>query len=250
MWQLGVRHLPVLEGGSLVGVVSERDIAFAKQLTHADKLPVAEAMSAEPLVVGPQMPLGVVAKTMAENKVGCVIVVEGRDVVGIVTTTDALAILADFMRVAVAPPAAIVPSEVRARIRDEHDVLRRLLDECGRLAAKVLDGDKDAQPELCERGRELYRMLIRHIDLEDAILAPALRAAGAKGAQLAQKLEEEHRDQRYRLRIGLASLEAGWVESLARSMQTLIPSVRTDMQHEEAELLRESVLERVKPATA
>lgn len=251
MWQLGVRHLPVLDGGKLVGVLSERDLAFATSLSSVDpeEMPVGDAMSAEPLVVGPEMPLGVVARTMAEKKVGCVIVVDGRDVVGIITTTDALAILADVLSVVGSRPGGLIAADVRKRIRDEHQVITALLDECGRLANRVLAGESDAEGILSERARELYHTLLRHIDLEDAVLAPVLRQAGAEGERLARALTEEHQRQRYQLRSGLASLETGWIERLARSIQSLVPAVRKDMEHEEKDLLQDSVLEQVKRAS-
>lgn len=251
MWQLGVRHLPVLDGGKLVGVLSERDVAFATSIASIDpdEVPVGDAMSSEPLVVGPEMPLGVVARTMAQKKVGCVIVVDGRDVVGIITTTDALAILADVLSVVGSRPNGLVAADVRTRIRDEHQVIERLLAECGALASRVLDGEMEAEGTLSERARELYHTLLRHIDLEDAVLAPALRQAGPEGERLAQLLTEEHQRQRYQLRAGLASLESGWIERLARSIQSLVPAVRKDMAHEEKDLLQESVLEQVKRAS-
>ena len=91
MRQLGARHLPVLCGGALCGVVSERDILFLSSLKGVDpeRTSVEEAMTAEPFVVGPEMPLGAVARTMAERRIGSAVVVLDDEVVGIRTTTDA-----------------------------------------------------------------------------------------------------------------------------------------------------------------
>ncbi|MFV8752226.1 CBS domain-containing protein [Nannocystaceae bacterium ST9] len=96
-WQ--VRHLPVLHGGHLVGVLSERDIALVEALQGLDiaKLRVDEAMSADPWTVEADAALAEVAATMAEQRIGTAIVVsgEGADrVIGVFTTTDALRALA------------------------------------------------------------------------------------------------------------------------------------------------------------
>jgi len=96
MSELGVRHLPVLHGGQIEGIVSSRDIALVERLPGVDsaKLEVAEAMSMEPYVVSPDTPLKKVAGEMAEHKYGACVVMDGREVVGIFTTVDALRELA------------------------------------------------------------------------------------------------------------------------------------------------------------
>ena len=47
MREHGIRHLPVLDGGRLAGVVSERDLLFIDKLVDVDheRVPVSEAMS-------------------------------------------------------------------------------------------------------------------------------------------------------------------------------------------------------------
>jgi acetoin utilization protein AcuB len=95
MSQHDVRHLPVLHGGALVGLVSERDIAIVEALGGVDpaQVRVEEAMS-EPYVVTPQASVVEVAKTMAHRKLGSAIVsARGTEVLGIFTTIDALHLL-------------------------------------------------------------------------------------------------------------------------------------------------------------
>lgn len=99
MTQLGVRHLPVLEGGQLVGMLSERDLTLLRSLAPDQlvKLKVEEAMSVLPYCVEPATPLGEVARHMALRKLGSAIVVEHGRVVGVFTTTDALEVLAALL---------------------------------------------------------------------------------------------------------------------------------------------------------
>lgn len=88
----GIRHLPVLKRGKLVGVVSDRDLALVEALPGVDptEITVEEAMSLDVFEVGPEAPLGEVALEMAENKYGSAVVTKGREVIGVFTTTDAL----------------------------------------------------------------------------------------------------------------------------------------------------------------
>ena len=92
MTRYGVRHLPVLEGGQLVGVVSERDLAFigAVRDIEADELTVGEAMSSEVYTVGSNESLQTVAANMARHRYGSAVVVDDNKVVGVFTTVDAL----------------------------------------------------------------------------------------------------------------------------------------------------------------
>lgn len=92
MHQFGIRHLPVLRGGRLVGIVSDRDLAMVESLPGVDpnEVSVGEAMTAEPYAVPPGASLPAVLREMAEQKYGTAVIVEGERPVGIVTTTDAL----------------------------------------------------------------------------------------------------------------------------------------------------------------
>lgn len=96
MQKHGLRHLPVLEAGQLVGVVSHRDLLFLETMRGIDRRTehVSEAMSVEVFTATPCARLTDVARTMAEHRYGCAVVVDGVDVIGIFTATDALALLA------------------------------------------------------------------------------------------------------------------------------------------------------------
>jgi acetoin utilization protein AcuB len=87
-----IRHLPVLEGGRLVGVVSMRDLHLVETLKDVDprEVTVEEAMSQDAYTVAPGTPLAEVARTMAQHKYGSAVIVRDGHVEGIFTTVDAL----------------------------------------------------------------------------------------------------------------------------------------------------------------
>jgi len=93
----GVRHLPVLHGGELRGIVSDRDLGMVAGLNEVnpDITTVEEAMTQEAYTVSKDTPLFAVLEEMLEHKYGSVVVVEGVKIVGILTTHDALKLLVD-----------------------------------------------------------------------------------------------------------------------------------------------------------
>jgi len=100
-----IRHLPVLAGGKLVGLLSERDLNSVGMPNGEDEsvVTVSEAMSQGVFSAPASASMFEVAREMALHKFGCAVIVEGGHVVGMFTTTDALRALAEMCEV---PPKA------------------------------------------------------------------------------------------------------------------------------------------------
>lgn len=100
MFQINARHLPVVQDGELVGILSDRDIALVEAIEgDLERLLVRQAMSPVPFTCGPGAHLHAVAAEMAAHKYGSAIVVDREHpghVVGVFTTTDALRALAEI----------------------------------------------------------------------------------------------------------------------------------------------------------
>ncbi len=94
-----IRHLPVVRGGVLLSMLSDRDV-----LLHAtpgdDILPVipdklvGEAMTPAPMVCEPGTDVATLAKLMIDRKIDAVpVMTPGDKLLGLVTTSDLLALL-------------------------------------------------------------------------------------------------------------------------------------------------------------
>jgi acetoin utilization protein AcuB len=99
MRKFRVRHLPVLHGGKLVGILSLGDLHLVETLPDVDpaRVQVEEAMTETPYTVEADADLGEVAAHMAEHKLGAAIVMEKNRVSGVLSSVDALRALADAL---------------------------------------------------------------------------------------------------------------------------------------------------------
>ncbi len=102
-----IRHLPVLDDDEqkLVGIVSQRDLfrsALARTLgygEHAQKkllgmLAAKDVMTRPVMTVEEETPVHEAARTMIEHKVGCLVVTRDGRLVGILTESDFVKLLA------------------------------------------------------------------------------------------------------------------------------------------------------------
>jgi len=96
-----IRHLPVVDGGRLVGIVSERDLfrsSLAQALGYGTKttreimktLSIKDVMVPEVVTIAPDAEACKAVQLMLDKKIGCVPVVDNHRLVGLITETDIL----------------------------------------------------------------------------------------------------------------------------------------------------------------
>jgi CBS domain-containing protein len=95
MMEYRVRHLPVVDDGRLVGMLSSADLG--PHLGQLERTKVNAAMTADPTTVGTDVDAVAAARLMLARRVRALPVVAGERVVGILSATD---ILEEYARVA------------------------------------------------------------------------------------------------------------------------------------------------------
>ncbi|MFQ5845255.1 MAG: CBS domain-containing protein [Planctomycetota bacterium] len=96
-----IRHVPVVSGDKIVGILTDRDVKRATPSLLSgidrerfdqvlDETPVNQVMTRNPFTVTPSTPLKDAVKLIVDRKFGALPVVEGERLVGILTGTDLL----------------------------------------------------------------------------------------------------------------------------------------------------------------
>lgn len=105
----GIRHLPVLDGGTLIGVITDRDLKEASPsgATTLDfyelnylllKMKVRDLIKREPITVKPTNSVEKAALLMHDHKIGCLPVVDDQGtLVGLITQTDLLGVMVEVL---------------------------------------------------------------------------------------------------------------------------------------------------------
>ncbi|HEV8383505.1 MAG TPA: CBS domain-containing protein [Candidatus Acidoferrales bacterium] len=114
MRRSSIRHLPIVDGDRLVGIITERDVlrcspSLLSEITQDEynaifeNTPIARVMTRDPTSVQPDAPIRDAVALMMDRKMGCLPVVENGRLVGILTRSDLLNVLMNLLP---SPPAS------------------------------------------------------------------------------------------------------------------------------------------------
>lgn len=94
-----IRHLPVVDGDRILGVIGEGEVRVVEAVpgTDLERIEIARVMR-PPTCVWGETPLDEVSRMMMEHKSDCVVVLGGHGVEGIFTATDALRALGELLQ--------------------------------------------------------------------------------------------------------------------------------------------------------
>ena len=204
-----VRHMPVLEGERLVGVVTQRDLLAAsltrvldfeplQRRTFLRSVEVREVMSKEVVSIGSGTTLAQAARLMIERQIGCLPVLNGEGrLIGIVTETDLLR--AAYLQSEQEEDEDVTDDKSkgdwRERLDHEFDELRRLRDE---LKVRMHLGKADAR-DLWERLEKRYAEVESQLKRMAHRSEAPLHEMGDAARKLLDELRAGYRDLRKQL---------------------------------------------------
>ena len=180
MRQRRIRHLPVVDGGRLVGMLSDRDLRTAlpsavvlgelEEDDPAASRPVAEIMTADPLTIPPSQPVEEAARLLTEQRIGAVPVVDGPRLLGILSADD-------LLRAFVESSGVLLPSSrLELLLPDRPGALAGALAVIAARQVNVVSvamAPAREQPDAQRR-----RVIVRCATINTAPLVAALRAEG------------------------------------------------------------------------
>ena len=94
------RHIPVVEDGKCVGVLSSRDIVLCEGYPgiSIDQVDVRTAMTPDPITCGPETSLEAVLELLENKQINCIPIVENEAIVGIFTSVDLVRVFRQYCR--------------------------------------------------------------------------------------------------------------------------------------------------------
>jgi acetoin utilization protein AcuB len=111
MRETGIHHLVVIKAGHIAGVISSRDCDRVHEAAQSDdRWTVEELMTSRVIVASPDTTVGEAARLLRGYTIGCVPVVDGKELVGIVTTSDLLDLLGEKPRRRSGPDPQLIRS--------------------------------------------------------------------------------------------------------------------------------------------
>ena len=171
------RHLPVVAAAQLVGVVAAGDLQVppGAPVEAAEALagrPLSEVMSAQPITVWPDEPVEVAARLLVEHAIGCLPVVSGDGLVGILTESDLFGVLLRLLG------GGEPSSRITLVLPDVPGALGRAMTVVGDLGVNLLTVVTEPGPEPGTRAVVLRAGTINAAPLVAALVAAGFPATG------------------------------------------------------------------------
>lgn len=160
-----IRHLPVVEGDQLKGLVTESSLRpyLAPEL---QKLPIREVMILNPIVIDPDSSIDEAARLIYKYKIGGLPVLSQGKLVGIITVTDILEAFIELM--------GLLKASSRLDVVPAGDNLDAVLEEIRKSGGKIISIGMDITLE----GEKVYFIRLEKMPLES--LVAKLEAQGHK----------------------------------------------------------------------
>ncbi|MCU4137651.1 MAG: signal transduction protein [Thermodesulfobacteriota bacterium] len=165
MRRFSIRHLPVIENGKLVGLVTESNL---RAYLSSEKLqfPLKEIMILNPITVDPETSIDEAAKIIYKYKIGGLPVVTQDKLIGIITITDILEAFIELM--------GLLKSSSRLDVIPKKDNLDEVLDIIRKGGGKIISIGMDVNLD----GEKVYFIRLEKIALDK--IASDLEAFGHK----------------------------------------------------------------------
>lgn len=160
-----IRHLPVVEGDTLKGLVTESSLR-PYLAPEKQKLPLREVMILNPVVIDPEASIDEAARLIYRYKIGGLPVLSNGKLVGIITVTDILEAFIELM--------GILKASSRIDVIPQDDNLDKVLEEIKKSGGKIISIGMDVGIS----GEKVYFIRLERMPLEG--LASKLEAAGHK----------------------------------------------------------------------
>ena len=174
MYKYSIRHIPVLDHGELVGLVTESNLRQYFYHSRLEKLTVEDCMILNPITIDPNSSIDSAARLIHEFKIGGLPVLDKRMLVGIITTTDILSAFLQFLGL------LKDSSRLDVTLREPDGNLEEVLKEIRKYGGKVISVGMESTGS---------KKKIHYIRLEKINLIPIVKAVERLGHKVVSVLD-------------------------------------------------------------